>query len=92
MTQPEVAKGIGKSASFVSQVENGKRSPSYSTLLKFAKVFNIDPSFLLAENSLTEEQMQVALKWNLLIREDPDNHHLKSIKALLDMALAELHQ
>ncbi|MCY1153504.1 MAG: helix-turn-helix transcriptional regulator [Sphaerochaetaceae bacterium] len=38
LTQAELAKKIGISTSFITEIENGRKSPSFSTIEKLSKV------------------------------------------------------
>ncbi len=45
-TQIEVAKSIGISRSYLSDIENGRYMPSVNTLIKLASYLDIDLNFL----------------------------------------------
>lgn len=45
-TQIEVAKSIGISRSYLSDIENGRYMPSVDTLIKLASYLDIDLNFL----------------------------------------------
>lgn len=45
-TQIEVAKSIGISRSYLSDIENGRYMPSVGTLIKLASYLDIDLNFL----------------------------------------------
>lgn len=47
MTQEEVAERSGVQAGEISRIENGKRDPQVSTVLKIAKGLGIKPGQLL---------------------------------------------
>jgi transcriptional regulator with XRE-family HTH domain len=47
MTRAELARRAGVTASHVSLVEAGKRSPSLDTLMRFSEALRIEPGRLL---------------------------------------------
>ncbi|ERT60254.1 helix-turn-helix domain-containing protein [Megasphaera vaginalis (ex Srinivasan et al. 2021)] len=49
MTQEEVAKGTGLSASSIGMYEQGRRKPSFEVLEIFADFFNVDMNTLTAQ-------------------------------------------
>ena len=49
LTQTELIKGIC-SNTYISKIESGKAKPSYSFIMKVAKVMEVDPEFLLNIN------------------------------------------
>ncbi|MBZ5199858.1 helix-turn-helix domain-containing protein [Planomicrobium chinense] len=49
LTQTELIKGIC-SNTYISKIESGKAKPSYSFIIKVAKVMEVDPEFLLNMN------------------------------------------
>jgi transcriptional regulator with XRE-family HTH domain len=58
ISQEKLAKLTGLDRTFISLIENGKRSPTFSTILKICSALEIDPSELF---SIYEKQ-------------DPDYH------------------
>ena len=46
ISQEKLAKLAGLDRTFISLVENGKRSPTFSTILKICSVLEIEPSEL----------------------------------------------
>jgi transcriptional regulator with XRE-family HTH domain len=46
ISQEKLAKLTGLDRTFISLVENGKRSPTFSTILKICSALEIDPSKL----------------------------------------------
>ena len=46
ISQEKLAKLTGLDRTFISLIENGKRSPSFSTILKICAALEIDPSDL----------------------------------------------
>jgi len=50
ITLRRLAKDIGVSPSFISQVEQGKAAPSVDSLVQIAKILNVSTSYLLGEN------------------------------------------
>jgi transcriptional regulator with XRE-family HTH domain len=46
ISQEKLAKLAGLDRTFISLIENGKRSPSFSTILKICLALKIDPSEL----------------------------------------------
>jgi transcriptional regulator with XRE-family HTH domain len=47
LSQGDLAKRIGKSISMIGMYENSARMPSYETLIRFAKTFNVTTDYLL---------------------------------------------
>lgn len=43
----EVSLGVGVTSSHISQIENGKRQPSFNLLSAFAQYFDVDPTFFI---------------------------------------------
>lgn len=43
----EVGLGVGVTSSHISQIENGKRQPSFNLLSTFAQYFDVDPTFFI---------------------------------------------
>ncbi|MGN7313381.1 helix-turn-helix domain-containing protein [Alkalicoccobacillus gibsonii] len=54
LTQTELIKGIC-SNTYISKIESGKTKPSYSFILKVAKVLNVEPEFLINMNTTDVE-------------------------------------
>jgi transcriptional regulator with XRE-family HTH domain len=48
ISQEKLAKLTGLDRTFISLIENGKRSPTFSTILKICSALEIDPSELFA--------------------------------------------
>jgi len=46
ISQEKLAKLTGLDRTFISLIENGKRSPTFSTILKICSALEIDPSAL----------------------------------------------
>jgi transcriptional regulator with XRE-family HTH domain len=46
ISQEKLAKLTGLDRTFISLIENGKRSPTFSTILKICAALEIDPSYL----------------------------------------------
>jgi len=59
-TTTEMAKQLGLSQSYVSELENGKKQPSLEIIEKYAAIFDMRPStLLLFSESLENEKEQV---------------------------------
>ena len=56
LTQTEFAKQIGTTPSAISQIENGKRNPSYETLTKIIETFKLDPRWFFPEENQTDKR------------------------------------
>jgi len=56
LTQGVLAKEIGLSTVFISQIENGVRKPSLETLVKIAGVLNVSVDLLLTPTENNESQ------------------------------------
>jgi transcriptional regulator with XRE-family HTH domain len=64
LSQEKLAKLTGLDRTFISLVENGKRSPTFSTILKICLALEIDPSEL----------------FSIYEKKDPDYHVKKGGK------------
>jgi len=53
-TQLEVAKSTGISRSYLSDIENGRYTPSINTLVKLATYLNMDLNFLLTVTEIQD--------------------------------------
>ena len=54
LTQEDLAKAIGQSASSITMYETGRREPDFETLESLADIFNIPLAYLVSNNSSTE--------------------------------------
>lgn len=54
LNQSELAERVGTSQSTISQLEKGKRNPSYRTLQSVADALGVSVSYLLGEEELEE--------------------------------------
>ena len=54
LNQKELAEKIGKSASFLSQIENGNRDPNIETLEKIAEELKTTPNKILEEAKIVK--------------------------------------
>ena len=52
ISQEKLAKLTGLDRTFISLIENGKRSPTFSTILKICSALNISPSELFVKFEL----------------------------------------
>ncbi len=48
----EVALGVGVTSSHISQLENGKRNPSFSLISALSNYFDVDPTFLMETKNM----------------------------------------
>ena len=64
ISQEKLAKLTGLDRTFISLIENGKRSPTFSTILKICSALEIDPSEL----------------FSIYEKKDPDYHVKKGGK------------
>lgn len=55
LTQVDFGSKIGLGQSYIVELEKGRREPSYKTLLKIAKTFNVDLNWLLTGESHKKE-------------------------------------
>ncbi|MEK4565978.1 helix-turn-helix transcriptional regulator [Alkalihalobacillus sp. FSL R5-0424] len=79
LTQTELIKGIC-SNTYISKVENGKTKPSYSFILKVAKVLNVDPEFLINVNE-TNIEPEIHRVYELFLQsEDISDQDLSFLK------------
>jgi transcriptional regulator with XRE-family HTH domain len=56
LTLADVAKKVGFSSSYLSQIENLKREPSIGTIIKISHVLNVEALFLMTGGLLDSEQ------------------------------------
>jgi len=49
LSQDELSEKTGLDRTFISQIENGQRNPSLSTILKISEGLNIKPSALISK-------------------------------------------
>lgn len=50
ISQGEIARRVGVAQSYLSEIEQGRKSPSLEMLLYFAKIFDTSVAFMLGEN------------------------------------------
>jgi transcriptional regulator with XRE-family HTH domain len=64
ISQEKLAKLAGLDRTFISLIENGKRSPSFSTILKICSVLDVAPSelFLIYEKKDPDYSMKNGVK------------------------------
>lgn len=55
ISQRELSKAIGCSASTVGMYETGRRAPDYETLKKISKLFNVSIDYLLGNDSIESD-------------------------------------
>lgn len=56
MTQEDLAKAIGQSASSITMYETGRRSPDFETLEALADIFNVSLASLVSEDEPSENK------------------------------------
>lgn len=78
MTQPQLAKELGVQQSSVSELETGiSKSPSALTLLKIAKIFDVNPEYLLtgkgnmqkSGETLSDDELELVMRFRDLSSE-----------------------
>ena len=75
-TTIEMAKKIGLSQSYISELENGKKQPSLEIIEKYASTFDMKPSTLLLfseaietdERSLRDNKQRIAKAGMILLK------------------------
>lgn len=70
LSQSQLAKKIGVSASMIGLYENSERMPSLETLLEISRVFNVSTDFLLGrdqDSSMTIEVTGITLEQKLAV-------------------------
>ena len=69
MTQEDLAKAIGQSASSITMYETGRREPDFETLEAFADVFNVPlVSLLPVDDSLPDQDQPVTAEARILAK------------------------
>lgn len=58
ITLKELAEKVGITASFLSDIENGKKQPSVETLSKLAEAFEV-PLYMLFKDTSNEETLEI---------------------------------
>ena len=60
MTQEDLARAIGQSASSITMYETGRRSPDYETLEALADVFNVPLTSIIGDDSPVQSPVPAA--------------------------------
>lgn len=73
MSLKEMSKSTGISASYISDIEHGRKKPSYDTIKKYADYFRVKPSnlYFFAEDAIENNYEYHEILLNIL------NHMLK---------------
>ena len=61
MSQLDLALAAGVSQNMIAYIENGKRTPTLSTLLKLCTALNVSPEVLFKESKGDEEEVRALM-------------------------------
>jgi transcriptional regulator with XRE-family HTH domain len=84
-TQEFLAQKVGISKSFLSDLENGKRSVSADNLLELAKALSLTLDYLMEGSSKEEVRKQVEIPASLAAFAEKESLTFRQALALLDM-------
>ena len=84
-TQDQLCAKAGLSKSFLSELENGKRSVSASNLLDIARSLNVSLDFLMTGKASKETPAEVAIPASLAAFAGEEGLSLRQTLMLLDM-------
>jgi transcriptional regulator with XRE-family HTH domain len=84
-TQDQLCTKAGISTSFLSDLENGKRSVSASNLLDIARALSVSLDFLMTGKASTEQQTEVSIPASLAKFAAEERLSLRQTLMLLDM-------
>lgn len=84
-TQDQLCTKAGLSKSFLSELENGKRSVSAANLLDIARALNVSLDFLMTGKASKETQSEVAIPASLAAFAAEEGLSLRQTLMLLDM-------
>lgn len=84
-TQDQLCTKAGLSKSFLSELENGKRSVSASNLLDIARALNVSLDFLMTGKASKETQSEVSIPASLAKFAAEERLSLRQTLMLLDM-------
>jgi transcriptional regulator with XRE-family HTH domain len=84
-TQDQLCTKAGISKSFLSDLENGKRSVSASNLLDIARALSVSLDFLMTGKASTEQQTEVSIPASLAKFAAEERLSLRQTLMLLDM-------
>lgn len=80
MTQEQFAEAIGKTVNHVSMMENGERTINLERAIKFAKILNVSPRYIMLETDLMLERNGSYTSGNYT-----DNADRSLVQLLLDL-------
>ena len=84
-TQDQLCTKVGLSKSFLSELENGKRSVSASNLLDIARSLNVSLDFLMTGKASQEQQIEVPIPASLAKFAAEERLSFRQTLMLLDM-------
>ena len=84
-TQDQLCTKAGLSKSFLSELENGKRSVSAANLLDIARALNVSLDYLMTGKASNETQSEVAIPASLANFAAEEGLSLRQTLMLLDM-------
>ncbi len=90
MTMKELADKIDVSESAISQYENGKRQPSYETLIKLTRIFEVSSDYLLGIEAESSEPMSAKERQILeayKMAKSSDKEHINALIRAIDKLL-----
>lgn len=70
LKQAQLAKKVGISAKYISDIETGKRHPSLETLVKICEALRITPDYIILGAMVKEEDLNILDSLKLLSPQD----------------------
>ena len=70
LKQAQLAKTVGISAKYISDIETGKRRPSLETLVKICEALRITPDYVILGAMVKEEDLNILDSLKLLSPQD----------------------
>lgn len=80
LTQEDIAKSIGQSASSITMYETGRREPDFETLEALADVFNVPLSSIIFDDKYSADEIRLVSAY----RNADDRAREDALRTLLD--------
>jgi len=88
-TQTEVGQAIGVKKAMVSAVESGRATFHQEKLVKLAQYWGVSTGVLTSDYDYSNEDLEMLLNLENLIRRNPQSKHRQSIRSLLNNSQRE---